>query len=113
MMKNAYTVFLTALILASCQKTKVAETPPAPFMWENATVYFLLTDRFMNGDTTNDFSFGRKKDGAPLRSFEGGDIRGVIKKLEEGYFTDLGVNAIWMTPVFEQVKSAVDEGYGK
>ncbi len=112
-MKNVFAVFLTALILASCQKPEVAETPVAPFMWENATIYFLLTDRFMNGDTTNDFSFGRKQDGAPLRSFEGGDMRGLIKKLDEGYFTALGVNAIWMTPVFEQVKGYVDEGYGK
>ncbi len=81
-------------------------------MWENANMYFLLTDRFKNGDPSNDNSFGRKEDGAPMRSFMGGDIRGVIQKLEEGYFRDLGINAIWMTPVFQQVKASVDEGFG-
>lgn len=82
------------------------------FMWENANMYFLLTDRFKNGDPSNDHSYGRKEDGAPLRSFMGGDIRGVIQKLDEGYFQELGVNAIWMTPVFQQVKASVDEGHG-
>ncbi|HBL9020463.1 TPA: alpha-amylase, partial [Enterobacter hormaechei] len=37
-----------------------AETDkPAPFSWQNATVYFVLTDRFVNGDPTNDNSYGR------------------------------------------------------
>lgn len=90
------------------KKTEVKST----FMWENANMYFLMTDRFKNGDPTNDNTYGRKEDGAPLRSFMGGDIRGVIQKLDEGYFQDLGINAIWMTPVFQQVKSSVDEGYG-
>lgn len=84
-----------------------------PFMWENANVYFLLTDRFANGDTTNDFSYGRKKDGSKLRSYEGGDLRGVINKIEEGYFDSLGITAIWMTPTFENVHGFVDEGTGK
>lgn len=83
------------------------------FMWENANVYFLLTDRFSNGDTTNDFSYGRKQDGSKLRSYEGGDIRGVINKLEEGYFEKLGITAIWMTPQVENIHGFVDEGTGK
>lgn len=113
MNKNILWVALAAFA-CSCADTKTTETQPAaPFIWENASIYFLLTDRFYNGDTTNDYSFGRKQDGAPLRSFMGGDIRGVIQKLDEGYFTDLGITAIWMTPVFEQVKGAVDEGHGK
>jgi alpha-amylase len=84
-----------------------------PFIWENASVYFLLTDRFFNADTSNYNSFGRKADGAKLRSFEGGDIKGIIAKIEDGYFDKLGINAIWTTPVFQQVKSWVDEGYGR
>ncbi|MEL7002402.1 MAG: alpha-amylase family glycosyl hydrolase [Bacteroidota bacterium] len=112
-----YTILLIVAIFAvfSCEapqkeSKEVAEKPA--FMWENANIYFLLTDRFKNGDPSNDHSFGRQEDGAPLRSFMGGDIRGVIQKLDEGYFQDLGVNAIWMTPVFQQIKSSVDEGQG-
>ncbi|MEQ8712396.1 MAG: alpha-amylase family glycosyl hydrolase [Cyclobacteriaceae bacterium] len=121
-MKNlAPYLFFVLLMFAQCQssvdQSTVEEATDTPakeaFAWEASTIYFLLTDRFNNGDTSNDFSFGREQDGAPLRSFMGGDIRGVIQKLDEGYFTDLGVNVLWMTPVFEQIKSAVDEGHGK
>ncbi|MGB5819639.1 MAG: alpha-amylase family glycosyl hydrolase [Saonia sp.] len=84
-----------------------------PFVWENATVYFVLTDRFENGDPTNDFSYGRQQDGAPLRSYEGGDLQGLINKLNEGYFDDLGVSALWITPPYENIHGSTDEGQGK
>jgi alpha-amylase len=85
---------------------------PAVF-WNSATVYFLLTDRFQNGDPRNDRALGRHQDGAPLRSFLGGDLAGVRRKIEEGYFDSLGVDAIWMTPFVEQIHGSVDEGTGK
>ena len=85
---------------------------PAAF-WNSATVYFLLTDRFHNGDPTNDRALGRQKDGRLLRSFEGGDLAGVLARIEEGYFDSLGVQAIWMTPFVEQIHGSVDEGTGK
>jgi alpha-amylase len=84
-----------------------------PFAWDNATVYFLLTDRFNNGDPSNDHAYGRKDDGAPLRGFMGGDLAGVTAKIREGYFRDLGVDAIWITPPVEQIHGATDEGTGK
>jgi len=79
--------------------------------WDNATVYFMLTDRFNNGDQSNDLSYNRTAKPAVLRGFEGGDIKGIIKKIEEGYFTKLGVDAIWMTPLIEQVHG-YDESAG-
>jgi len=85
---------------------------PAAF-WNSATVYFLLTDRFLDGDSTNDHSLGRAQDGAVLRSFMGGDFKGVLRKVEEGYFDSLGVNVIWMTPFVEQIHGSTDEGTGK
>jgi len=81
--------------------------------WENATIYFLLTDRFYNGDTTNDLSLGRSREAAYLRNFMGGDIAGITRKIEEGYFDSLGVNAIWFTPVVEQIRGSTDEGQGE
>ena len=90
-----------------------AELVELPFFWESATVYFALTDRFLNGDPTNDTSVGRQPEGAPLRTYQGGDLRGVIQKLDEGYFTDLGVNALWLTPPYENVHGYTDEGTGK
>ena len=85
---------------------------PAVF-WNSATVYFLLTDRFHNGDPGNDLALGRAQDGAVLRSFQGGDLAGLLGKLEEGYFEALGVDAVWLTPFVEQIHGSVDEGTGK
>lgn len=82
------------------------------FNWKAANVYFLLVDRFNNGDTSNDTIVGRTKKTGVLRGFEGGDIKGVTQKINEGYFSDLGINAIWMTPIVEQIHGATDEGTG-
>ena len=87
-------------------------TDPAVF-WNAATVYFLLTDRFLDADTGNDHALGRAQDGAVLRSFVGGDLKGVTEKIEAGYFDSLGVDAIWLTPFVEQVRGSVDEGTGR
>ena len=90
-----------------------AAAPAAPFSWENATVYFLLTDRFNNANPANDHAYGRKDDAAPARGFEGGDLAGVTAKIKEGYFDDLGVDAIWITPPVEQIHDWTDEGTGR
>lgn len=97
---------------ATFAQTKMSSTPKTPFLWESANVYFIVTDRFNNGDKTNDQTYNRNKPTEKLRGFEGGDIRGIIQKLDEGYFTNLGINVIWMTPVVEQIHDGVDEGTG-
>ncbi len=91
----------------------VATPGTKPFDWEAATVYFLLTDRFNNGNPANDLAYGRKADAAKLRGFMGGDLAGITAKIREGYFRDLGVNAIWITPPVEQIHGSTDEGTGK
>lgn len=116
-MKKYTIVALIALFVVSCSTKKqepVSENlvKEVPFIWENANIYFLLTDRFNNGNPANDVNFDRSKETAVLRGFEGGDIVGITKKIEEGYFTNLGINAIWFTPVVEQVHGDVDEGTG-
>ena len=83
-----------------------------PFVWEGANLYFLLTDRFNNGNPNNDVNFNRTEKTAVLRGFEGGDLRGIIQKIDDNYFSDLGINAIWMTPVVEQIHGATNEGTG-
>ena len=112
-MKKLILLFAITLVFASCSSTKTATAASkTPFVWENANVYFLLIDRFNNGDKTNDLTYNRNKPTGKLRGFEGGDIRGVIQKLDEGYFEKLGITAIWMTPVVEQIHDGVDEGTG-
>jgi alpha-amylase len=109
-------ILLTALFfLFGCKTVTVAQDVPKQknnFDWKGANLYFLLTDRFYNGDKTNDNLLNRTKPTGLLRNFMGGDIKGITKKIEEGYFTDLGINAIWFTPIVEQIHDAVDEGTG-
>jgi alpha-amylase len=93
--------------------TSAGPTAAEARFWNSATIYFLLTDRFANGDSANDRALGRARDGAPYRSFEGGDLAGVRQKLEAGYFDSLGVSALWLTPFVEQIHGSVDEGTGK
>jgi len=77
------------------------------FSWGNATVYFVITDRFCNGDTTNDVNYGRIVDYGSERlnaaTFHGGDFKGMLQKARDGYFKDLGVDVVWMTDVYEQI----------
>lgn len=102
------------LFLASCKNEKVTvEKADSPFDWSKATIYFLLTDRFNNGDTLNDFKHPADAPPAALRGYMGGDIKGITQKIEEGYFTDLGVDAIWTTPVVQNIDGSVDEGTGR
>lgn len=78
---------------------------------DNPIVYFLITDRFLNGNPANDFSYGRKRDGASeIGTFHGGDLAGVTQKLKEGWFSSLGVNAIWITAPYEQIHGWVVGG---
>ena len=81
------------------------EEPPVAsddFDWNNANVYFVLTDRFYNGDTKNDNSYGRvNKDVPAVATFHGGDLKGLTDKMD--YFKELGVNAIWISAAYEQM----------
>ncbi|MFV5699622.1 alpha-amylase family glycosyl hydrolase [Flavobacterium sp. ZT3R17] len=118
-MKKYLMLILIAVttLFTSCSSTKtVSESnknaTKTPFVWEGANLYFLMTDRFYNGDSSNDVSFNRTKTAGKLRGFEGGDIKGISKKIDEGYFDELGINAIWFTPIVEQIHDGVDEGTG-
>lgn len=123
---NSILALMTCMALAgsldSCQSAAKKENTvledntefgqKAPFFWENANIYFLLTDRFYNGDPSNDINFNRSGITAILRGFEGGDLKGLIQKIEEGYFDQLGITAIWTTPWMEQIHGGTDEGTG-
>jgi alpha-amylase len=113
LIRAAALVGIGACVPAARHDSAPAKAAVPVVFWNNATVYFLLTDRFVNGDSSNDRALGRAHDGALLRNFEGGDLAGVLRKVEEGYFDSLGVDAIWLTPFVEQIHGSVDEGTGK
>ena len=89
---------------ASYKSRYVDPSKEDPFTWDNVNAYFVLTDRFYNGDTTNDHSYSRKNGlsgDENVATFHGGDLTGLTQKLD--YFDKLGVNAIWITAPYEQV----------
>ncbi|MGD6817681.1 alpha-amylase family glycosyl hydrolase [Metabacillus sp. 113a] len=62
--------------------------------WQDERIYFLMVDRFANGDPKNDLDADRANPSA----YHGGDFKGITKKLD--YIKDMGFTAIWLTPVF-------------
>lgn len=94
-------------MLISCALCAFSSTDPAPFSWDGATVYFVITDRFCNGDSSNDVNYGRMVDYGTEQlnaaTFHGGDFKGMLQKAREGYFTDMGIDVVWMTDVYEQI----------
>ena len=66
------------------------------FDWNGALVYMIMTDRFVNGNISNDPS--SIPDVSQGADWAGGDFAGVISMLESGYFEELGVSALWLTP---------------
>ena len=107
------TAFSATAIDDSATSTGAGSIDPV-FSWDNASVYFLLTDRFYNGDTSNDHSYGRGQNQSggnvnydKAAAFQGGDFKGITKKINDGYFTDLGVNAIWLSAPYEQIHGYV------
>lgn len=79
-------------------------------------MYFVMTDRFHDGDPANNTPAGcdpalhdpHQKD---INRYLGGDLRGLEKALQAGYFNDLGVTALWLTPVVKNVwRSGYDLG---
>lgn len=78
-------------------------TVPDTFTWDNVNAYFVLTDRFANGNTSNDNSYNRKNGlsgDENVATFHGGDIKGLTDNMD--YFKKLGINAIWITAPYEQ-----------
>ena len=97
MTKRIILIGIVLLGFLSCTKQSNKQDNPdskdlyadTPFIWENANLYFLLTDRFNNGDPSNDINFDRTLPTAPLRGFEGGDIKGITQKIKMDIFRTL------------------------
>jgi len=66
--------------------------------WEATVFYFLMIDRFNNGAKENDKPVDDPHI-LPKVNYQGGDLAGVTKKISDGYFSDLGINTLWLSPV--------------
>ena len=77
---------------------------PDAFDWRDAVLYFVFTDRFFDGNPANNGSPTGGVDRAA--DYHGGDFAGITAKINEGYFTDLGVNALWISPPMNNTSKA-------
>lgn len=93
MLKKSLALFLMLLILSTLINVKQTEAQDRK--WQDETIYFLMVDRFNNGDQSNDLDSNLEDP----RAYHGGDFQGVIDKLD--YLKDMGFTAIWLTPVFD------------
>lgn len=88
---------MALLLLTGCQQAPGSGSPaPAPMAdrtWHDEIIYFIMTDRFANGDPGNDAD----SDPGDPGYYHGGDFKGIIDKLD--YIRDLGATAIWISPV--------------
>ncbi len=109
----APTVLLAAVLCGGPSGCSKAGTPPVltPEPSEASAerpvaaphVYFIMVDRFENGDPTNDGDI----DPADPHAFHGGDLQGVRNRV--GYLADLGVTHVWLSPVFAMRTEKIGE----
>ncbi len=129
-MRALLTILTTSLLLACSAEAPRPQAPDTataapsyygtlePFASE--AVYFVVTDRFVNGDPDND----QRGQGGAHRSFDiplpecdgvqanigylGGDFRGLLNNA--GYIRDMGFTAVWITPIVENPDQAFSGG---
>jgi len=93
-----------ALVLGATDQEGKAADPvrlvfwiePEAFDWRDTPLYMVMTDRFVNGDPSNDPDPTPGAD--PSADFHGGDLAGVAQAIEAGVFDKLGVRALWLSP---------------
>jgi cyclomaltodextrinase / maltogenic alpha-amylase / neopullulanase len=96
--------------VSNFQTIKLFDGQPASnetFTWEDGIIYSLMIDRFHDGDNNN--SSVQHDSLSDKANYMGGDLQGVLQKLNEGYFDSLGVNTIWISPVYDNPNEAYRE----
>ncbi|MFN8393874.1 MAG: alpha-amylase family glycosyl hydrolase [Bacteroidia bacterium] len=80
-------------------------TEPDP---QSNTIYFMMVDRFLNGDKANDAPLNDPRVD-PKANFHGGDLAGIRQKIKDGYFDSLGINMLWISPIVQNPEGAYQE----
>ncbi len=73
--------------------------------FQTQIMYFLMIDRFLDGNPSNTHPI--KSDSVlPKVNYMGGDLQGVVNKIKDGFFDDLGINTIWLSPITQNPEKA-------
>ena len=107
-MKRVVAFLSVSLLLAvACSSTQqpppatAVSQAPAPTAWRDSVLYFVVLDRFADGDPANDINVDVSAKG----TFHGGDLAGLRQQLDD--IASLGVTAIWITPVVKNIDGFV------
>ncbi len=73
--------------------------------WHTARMYFIMVDRFANGDPKNDEPV-QDSTIHPKANYQGGDLQGIQNTLGQGYFKKLAINSIWVSPIIQNPTDA-------
>jgi len=97
---------------SNIQSTRIIDGRPvnndSPQTWYDAIIYSLMIDRFNNGDPSNDNPANHDSLFTPA-NYNGGDLQGIINKISEGYFDQLGINTFWISPIVDNTNNAYRE----
>jgi cyclomaltodextrinase len=69
------------------------------------SLYFLMVDRFKDGNPDNNKPIN-SPEVHPRADYQGGDLEGVIAKIDDGYFESLGIKTIWLSPITQNPEEA-------
>lgn len=72
---------------------------------ESQILYSLMIDRFKDGKKENNKPLNRP-DVLPQADYQGGDLKGITEKIKEGFFTDLGISTVWISPITQNPEDA-------
>lgn len=65
---------------------------------QSQVLYSLMVDRFEDGNTKNNWKMN-SPEVLDIVDYQGGDLKGITKRIEDGFFNDLGITTIWISPI--------------
>jgi len=94
-------------LLIPVQNRQVVKDPSqlARSDFHTQILYFMMVDRFLDGDRANTKPVP-DPEVLPKANYMGGDLAGVLAKIKEGYFEDLGINTVWLSPITQNPEGA-------
>lgn len=106
--KKSKALLLTLMLIIIFQNSVFAveksTDSPDQVKWEEETIYFILTDRFFDGDKSNNEVYGKESfDINHLEAYHGGDFQGIIDKVD--YLRELGITTLWITPIVKNIET--------
>ncbi|KQC31994.1 alpha-amlyase [Nonlabens sp. YIK11] len=94
-------------LLISIQNGKVVRDPSKLDRsdFHTQVLYFMMVDRFLDADPSNTKPVV-DPDILPKANYMGGDLAGVLEKINDGYFEEMGINTIWLSPITQNPETA-------